>query len=142
LASCKLDGELTEFESTGLERHRAGCVDCAEWMRELGYLTSAIQLSEPVRLREPVAARLLVRRARRFPALAAASASIGAAFLAAIAVALPGSSGVGGEQAMTGSLLNPTVDPPPRSFVLASFKRAQRSQAPSAPSWHRPQGKP
>ena len=142
MASCKLDGELTEFELSGLERHCAGCADCADWMRELGYLAWVVTTSERAEPCELVAVRLLRHRTRRLPALAAASASIGAAFLAAIAIVLPGSSALVAEQPATGNLLNSTAEPPPpRSFVLNSFKRAQQQPeaSPSAVPSHGPQ---
>lgn len=131
LASCRLDGELTEFEARGLERHRARCADCATWACDLGDLVDAIQMSEPARPRELVSLRLLRHRTRAMPAFVAASASIGAAFLAVIAIALPGRGGLVGERPGTGVFLNASMaDPPPRSLVLASLTKAEQPLAP------------
>lgn len=111
------------------------------WMRDLGYIADVIKTSEREQPRELVAVRRLRHRARRFPAVAAASASMGAAFLAAIAIALPGRSGLIGEQAMSGAARNVSMaDPPPRSLVLVSLKQAQGFESHPAPvALHRPQ---
>jgi predicted anti-sigma-YlaC factor YlaD len=141
LASSEADGEVTEFERAGLERHRAECADCAEWLRALDYLVSVIQTSERAKAGELVAVQRLRHRVRRLPALAAVSAAVGAAFLAAIAVALPGRSALVGEQQMTGNLRSAsTVDPPPRSLVLISLRQAQHPEHPV--TLRRPQGTP
>lgn len=145
LASAQLDDELAEFESIGLERHRAECSACAAWMRELGHLADAIRTSERTQPREPVVVRRLRSRARHLPALAAASASIGAAVLVAIAIGLPRPNGSIQDRALTGIIRDASVvDAPPRSLVLASYIRAQRLAArpPAAAPYRRPYGAP
>jgi hypothetical protein len=139
LASGQLDGELSEFELTGLERHQAACADCAAWTREVGYIADAIRMSEQAEPREWVAVGRL--RARRLPALAAASASIGAAVLAAIAVGLPARIGLIRAQAGAASFQRASAaDPPPRSLVLLSLRRAARPAPDEAATRFRPQG--
>jgi hypothetical protein len=109
-------------------------------MRELDYIADAIQMSERAQPGELVCARLVRRRARRLPPLVAASASIGAAFLAAIAIVLPGRGGLVGEQALTGTARNVSIaDPPPRSLVLSSIERAQGLSSHSVTALHRPE---
>jgi hypothetical protein len=124
---------------SGLERHQAACADCAAWTREVSTIADAIRASEHAEPREWVAVGRL--RARRLPALAAASASIGAAFLAAIAVGLPARIGLIGGRSGAETVQNVSAaDPPPRSLVLLSLKRAQQPASPRADERYRPQG--
>jgi predicted anti-sigma-YlaC factor YlaD len=89
LASCRLDGELEEFQDARLERHLLDCAACRSWSRDIAALATAIRDSTAVcvvtssDLHTNALRRRLVRSA-----MAASAAS--AAAVAAVAIALPG----------------------------------------------------
>ena len=79
--SLAVDGELSRFERALVDRHVAGCAECAAFGVEVRGFTGALRTAEPERLTHPVA---IPERRRRLGALRPAQAA--AAALAVVAV--------------------------------------------------------
>jgi predicted anti-sigma-YlaC factor YlaD len=90
LASCELDGELSELDAVRLEHHLAGCGACRAWLaegRELATTLRSAQLEAPEQRFDLTATRRKMLRASTIAA--AAAASVAAAALAILPLAGP-----------------------------------------------------
>jgi len=90
LASYDLDGELVELERSRLYRHLRACGDCARFAAELRALTTAVRSSALEQPTRAVDLSPLRRGGARVLVRGAAVASMAAAALAALVVAVPG----------------------------------------------------
>ena len=82
--SLGLDGELSRFERSLLERHVASCAACAEFVRDVPVFTHALREAPLQPLERPVALparRRLPIQALGFAAAAALAISVGAGAL-------------------------------------------------------------
>ena len=89
LASCQVDGELSELDALRLDRHVAACPACAAWRAEAGSIAVVLQNAEPVVPSRSLAPRLGRRVRRSFTVAATLASATAAAGLAALIVALP-----------------------------------------------------
>jgi predicted anti-sigma-YlaC factor YlaD len=90
LASCELDGELSELDAVRLEHHLAGCGACHAWLAEVRELATALRaepLEAPERRFDLSATRRRMLHASTVAAAVVASAA--AAALAILPVAVP-----------------------------------------------------
>ena len=91
LASCELDGELSELDFVRLEHHLDDCAACRTWLAEMRELATALRTAEleaPERNFDLTAARRW-RMLRASSVAAAAAASVAAATLAILPLARP-----------------------------------------------------
>jgi predicted anti-sigma-YlaC factor YlaD len=94
LASCELDGELSDLDAVRLEHHLTGCGACAAWLSEAHAAATSLRSAEldvPARLDLSARSRRIARVSSI--AAAAAAASVAAAALAILPIALPTTGG-------------------------------------------------
>lgn len=89
LASCELDGELSEFGSARLRGHLAGCAECARWAAETRSVAELLRVAEPAPVEREIYLPALRRRLSHARGLLGAGASAAAAALAAALIGLP-----------------------------------------------------
>jgi predicted anti-sigma-YlaC factor YlaD len=93
LASCELDGELSELGAARLRHHLAECADCSVWAAEAGQLTQLLRAAEHAPFERQIQLPALRRRLYRASGLVGAGASAAAAALAAVLVGFPAGTG-------------------------------------------------
>ncbi len=131
LASCRLDGELDEFQTARLARHLRHCAVCSSWTREVAALGSLLHELEPVQpalsfeLRSQALRRRFVRTAT-FGATAALAATA-----AVFAIALTGT-GISPLASGNASVVSaaPCVSCVKRQALRATLSPAPPAQAP------------
>jgi predicted anti-sigma-YlaC factor YlaD len=90
LASCRLDGELDDFQSARLARHLRGCAACRSWTRDVAALGSLLHELEPVRPASSFEFRAQGLRRRLVRVSAVGATAVSAAAVAAFAIVQSG----------------------------------------------------
>ncbi len=91
LASCELDGELSELGAARLRHHLSDCADCARWVAETRSVTELLRDAELAPVERGIQLPALRRRLSRASGLVGAGASAAAAAVAAVLVGFPSS---------------------------------------------------
>lgn len=89
LASCELDGEMSELDVARLRGHLDECSDCVRWVAETESVTELLRAAELVPVEREIGTPVLRRRLSRASGLVGAGASAVAAAAAAALVGLP-----------------------------------------------------
>lgn len=134
LASCELDGELSELDTVRLDHHLGDCAACRTWVAEVRDLTTALRSAE---LEAPDRSFDLTATWRRMfrtsTVTAAVAASAAAAALAILPLAMPSNGPTVPRAAQDVKLTKRSACPDclARKFVLMALNgELDRQQAP------------